>query len=164
MVSGVRVWPDNVERVAAFLRAAGAEARIEEFRSETATAAAAAEVAGCDPGDIVKSLVCLCDGRFFLALVPGDRRADLEKVARAARATSARVARAHEVERLTGFAPGAVAPFPLPAVDGVLIDRLLLVREELWIGAGSTRHLAALPARELLRLTRAIPADLVSEG
>ena len=72
--------------------------------------------------------------------------------------------RAHEVERLTGFAPGAVAPFPLPAVDGVLIDRLLLVREELWIGAGSTRHLAALPARELLRLTRAIPADLVSEG
>ena len=51
----------------------------------------------------------------MLALVPGDRRADPEKIARAAGAAKARIARAAEVEEATGFAPGAVAPFPLPA-------------------------------------------------
>ena len=38
-------WPDPVERVAAFLRETGAEARLEEFKAGTPTAEAAAEAA-----------------------------------------------------------------------------------------------------------------------
>ena len=155
-------WPEDVERVSAFLRESGAEARIEEFKDETATAAAAAEAVGCDISEIVKSLVVLCDERPVVALVPGDRRGDVSKIARAAGATHGRVAHAREVPALTGFAPGAVAPFPLERVDRVLIDRVLLVHEELWIGAGSTRHMAVLPTRELVRLTKAAPADLIT--
>jgi prolyl-tRNA editing enzyme YbaK/EbsC (Cys-tRNA(Pro) deacylase) len=158
----VRQWPDEVERVAAFLRDTGAEARIEEFAVETATAADAARACGCDVAEIVKSLVVLCDERPVLALVPGDRRGDTAKIARAAGAASARVAHAREVPVLTGFAPGAVAPFPLARIERALIDRLLLAQDELWVGAGSTRHMAALPARELVRLTKAAPADLVA--
>jgi prolyl-tRNA editing enzyme YbaK/EbsC (Cys-tRNA(Pro) deacylase) len=158
----VSKWPEDVERVSAFLRESGAEARIEEFEDETATAAAAAEAVGCDIGEIVKSLVVLCDERPVVALVPGDRRGDMTKIARAAGATHGRVAYAREVPALTGFAPGAVAPFPLERIDRVLIDRVLLVRDELWVGAGSTRHMAVLPTRELVRLTKAAPADLIS--
>ena len=154
-------WPDEVERVAAFLRETGAEARIEEFGVETATAADAARAAGCDVSEIVKSLVVLCDDRPVLALVPGDRRGDTEKIAVAAGAAKARVASAREVPELTGFAPGAVAPFPLRGVERTLIDRVLLTQDELWVGAGSTRHMAVLPTRELVRLTKASPADLV---
>jgi prolyl-tRNA editing enzyme YbaK/EbsC (Cys-tRNA(Pro) deacylase) len=164
MVARVAAWPDNVQRVADFLLTAGAEARIEEFPVGTATAADAAAAVGCEPADIVKSLVVACDDRFVLALIPGDRRADLDKIARAAGARSARIAQAREVELLTGFPPGGVAPFPLPPVDRVLMERLLLVRGTLWTGAGTTRHVAAVPAGELLRLTRAIPADLVAEA
>jgi Cys-tRNA(Pro)/Cys-tRNA(Cys) deacylase len=159
----VKAWPEPVERVAAFLRAAGAEATLEEFESETATADAAARAVGVEAAEIVKSLVCLCDGRPVLALVPGDRRGDLEKIAAAASGKVARVARPDEVTALTGFGPGAVAPFPLPRVKLVLIDRTLLVREALWVGAGSTRHMAVLPTPELVRLARARPADLVSD-
>ena len=50
-------------------------------------------------------------------MVPGDRRADSEKIARAAGATFARIAGPEEVAEATGFDPGAVAPFPLPKVD-----------------------------------------------
>jgi prolyl-tRNA editing enzyme YbaK/EbsC (Cys-tRNA(Pro) deacylase) len=156
-------WPESVENVAAFLRAAGAEARLEEFDAETATAADAARAVGADASDIVKSLVVLCDGRPVLALVPGDRRGDLAKIARAAGANDARIARADEVRSITGFEPGAVAPFPLPKVERVVVDRALLSRRAVWIGAGSPRHLAVLPAPELVRLSRAIPADLVSD-
>jgi prolyl-tRNA editing enzyme YbaK/EbsC (Cys-tRNA(Pro) deacylase) len=156
-------WPESVEAVAAYLRAAGAEARLEEFESATGTASEAARVVGCDPADIVKSLVFVCDGRPVLALVPGDRRADPAKIARAAGAAEARVARADEVRAITGFEPGAVAPFPLPRVDRVLGERSLLSRRALWIGAGSHRHLAVLPSPELFRLTRATPADIVHD-
>jgi Cys-tRNA(Pro)/Cys-tRNA(Cys) deacylase len=157
----VKSWPQEVERVSVFLRGAGAEARIEEFGVETATAADAARAAGCDVSEIVKSLIVLCDERPVLVLVPGDRRGDMTKIAIAAGATKARVAHAREVPVLTGFAPGAVAPFALPRVDRALIDRVLLAEDELWVGAGSTRHMAVLPTRELVRLTKAAPADLV---
>jgi prolyl-tRNA editing enzyme YbaK/EbsC (Cys-tRNA(Pro) deacylase) len=159
----VSTWPESVENVAAFLRAAGAEARLEEFDAETATAADAARAVGAEASDIVKSLVVLCDGRPVLALVPGDRRGDLAKIARAAGANDARIARADEVRSITGFEPGAVAPFPLPKVERVVVDRALLSKRAVWIGAGSPRHLAVLPAPELVRLSRAIPADLVSD-
>jgi prolyl-tRNA editing enzyme YbaK/EbsC (Cys-tRNA(Pro) deacylase) len=155
-------WPEEVERVSAYLRGSGAEARIEEFEVETATASAAAEALGCDVGEIVKSLILLCDERPVLALVPGDRRGDLDKIARAAGATRARIAHAREVPALTGFAPGAVAPFPLEHVDRALIERMLLASDEVWVGAGSTRHMAMLPTRELVRLTKAAPADLIT--
>jgi prolyl-tRNA editing enzyme YbaK/EbsC (Cys-tRNA(Pro) deacylase) len=158
----VESFPRDVERVSAFLRESGAEARIEEFAVETATAADAAQAVGCDVGQIVKSLVVLCDERPVMALVPGDRRGDMGKIARAAGASRGRVAHAREVPMLTGFAPGAVAPFPLERVERVLIERVLLAHDEVWIGAGSTRHMAVLPTRELVRLAKAAPADLIT--
>ena len=158
-------WPEPVERVAAFLRKAGAEARLEEFESGTPTAQAAAAAAGCSLDQIVKSMVVVCDGRTVVVLVPGDRRTDLDKVASAAGASSARIARGHEVEPATGFEPGAVAPFPLPrAVEHVFVDRTLLTHDVVWIGAGSPAHMAAIRPAELLRLARAEPMDAVQEA
>src|SRR5688572_17356670 len=118
----VSEWPEPVQRVAAFLEESGAEARIEEFSAGTPTAKEAAEAVGCALGDIVKSLVFRCDGRAIVVLVPGDRRADADKVAGAVGCTDLRIARGGEIEQATGFTPGAVAPFPLPAVDTVLVD------------------------------------------
>ena len=157
-------WPEPVERVAAFLRGAGAETRLEEFARETPTAAAAAEVIGCDPAQVVKSLVLICDGKPLVALVPGDRRADLAKIARAAGGEQARVASPQEVESATGFVAGAVAPFPLPSVDRVLVERTLLAQDVVWVGAGSSRHMVSLAPAELVRLARAQPVDAVSDG
>jgi Cys-tRNA(Pro) deacylase len=153
-----------VERVAAYLRAAGAEARLEELETATGTAEDAARAAGSPIGQIVKSIVVVCDGRPVMALVPGDRRADLDKIARAAGATKARIASAAEVEEATGFAPGGVAPFPLPEVVLVLIDQNLLAHDIVWIGAGSSTHLAALSPGDLVRLARARPIDAVQEA
>lgn len=156
-------WPEAVERVAAYLREAGAEARVEQLSAETPTAQDAARAVGTEPARIVKSLVLDCGGRFVVALVPGDRRADPAKVAAAAGCASARVARADQVAAATGFAPGAVAPFPLRQVERVLVDRTVLVHDRVWVGAGSRNHLAAIAPAELARLARAESADLLEE-
>jgi len=156
------VWPEPVQRVATFLRDAQAEARLEEFPRGTATAEAAAKAVGAEVAQIVKSLVFICDRVPVLVLVPGDRRADPQKIARAVGAGTARVAARDEVVAATGFAPGAVAPFPLPGVTQALIDRTLLANDFVWVGAGSERHVARLRPAELARLTQARQMDAVA--
>jgi Cys-tRNA(Pro) deacylase len=153
-------WPEPVERVAAVLRDAGIDGRVEEFREGTPTARAAAKAVGASLGQIVKSLLFICDGRPTLALVPGDRRADETKVAAVAGAKAARVAKPAEVLAATGFEPGGVAPFPAPAVAQVLIQTELLGHEQIWIGAGSERHMAGISPIDLVRLTDARSGDL----
>jgi prolyl-tRNA editing enzyme YbaK/EbsC (Cys-tRNA(Pro) deacylase) len=156
-------WPGAVERVSAYLRQAGAEARVEEFPVETPTAASAAAAIGCDLRRIVKSLVFECDGKAVLAMLPGDRRADPDKVAAAVGAGGATVAAPQRVREVTGFEPGAVCPFPLPQVERVLLDRSLLGPEQVWVGAGSTHHMLGLAPTELVRLARAVPLDLAAD-
>ena len=153
-------WPEPVERVAAVLRTRAIDARIEEFKHGTSTAADAAKAVGCEPSQIVKTLVFVADGRAVLALLPGDRRADAVKIAGAAGATEARVASHDEVLGLTGFEPGGVAPFPAPNVSRVLMERELLRHDVVWIGAGSPKHVAGLSPVDLGKLTGAEAADL----
>jgi prolyl-tRNA editing enzyme YbaK/EbsC (Cys-tRNA(Pro) deacylase) len=157
-------WPEPVERVSAVLRAAAVDARIEEFTEGTPTAKAAAAAAGCELAQIVKSLVFVCDGAYVLALVPGDRRADEAAIAAAVGAAEIRIARPDEVLQATGFAPGAVAPFPQRAVTQTLMDKDFLRHTVVWVGAGSPAHMAALPPEELQRLSRARTVDLGPSG
>jgi prolyl-tRNA editing enzyme YbaK/EbsC (Cys-tRNA(Pro) deacylase) len=163
-VAPSNVWPEPVERVARFLREAGAEASVEEFSTPTPTAEAAALAIGCELRQIVKSLLFECDdGRPVVALVPGDRRADAAKVAAAVVAKRARIADPERVREITGFEPGAVAPFPLTRVERVLLEPGLLAHARVWVGAGSDRHMAGLAPVELVRLARAEPRDLVRD-
>ena len=157
-------WPAAVERVAAVLREASVEARIEEFGEGTPTAEDAAAAAGCRLEQIVKSLLFACDGRWVLVMIPGDRRADRAKVAAAAGCARVTIASPDQVARVTGFEAGGVAPFPLPAVETVLVERLLLTHDVVWVGAGSRRHMASLAPTDLARLARARAVDAVSEN
>jgi prolyl-tRNA editing enzyme YbaK/EbsC (Cys-tRNA(Pro) deacylase) len=156
-------WPDPVERVAVFLRKAGAEARLEELANDTPTAQAAAEAIGCSLEQIVKSLVFVCGTEPVMALLPGDRRADPAKIALAADSSDARVARPAEVIAATGFAPGGVSPVPPPGGTLVLVERTIVSCPVVWVGGGSERHMAMLSPPELVRLTGGTLADIAQE-
>ena len=82
---------------------------------------------------------------------------------KAAGCEKARVAGSELVLEATGFEPGAVAPFPLRRIDAVFVDRSLLAVDQVWIGAGSTRHMAALAPADLVRLARAQSIDAVED-
>jgi prolyl-tRNA editing enzyme YbaK/EbsC (Cys-tRNA(Pro) deacylase) len=156
-------WPAPVQRVAAALREGRVEARIEEFTDGTPTAADAARAVGAPIDQIVKTLVFSCDGRPLVVMVPGDVRADTARIAAAAGCGRVKAVGAEAVEQLTGFPAGGVAPFPLPGVETVLIERTLLGHELVWVGAGSGRHMAAIAPPDLVRLARARPAELAVE-
>ncbi|HEY6963219.1 MAG TPA: YbaK/EbsC family protein [Gaiellaceae bacterium] len=157
-------WPEPVERVSAALRAAAVDARVEEFSEGTPTARDAAKAAGCELSQIVKTIVMVVDGSFVLVLVPGDRRAEEGAVAAALGAGQVRAASAAEVVQATGFEPGGVAPFPQKAVAHALLHRDLLQHEEVWIGAGTDRHMACLRPADLARVARARTFDDGARG
>jgi prolyl-tRNA editing enzyme YbaK/EbsC (Cys-tRNA(Pro) deacylase) len=101
--------PNSRERVRNALRASGLDCTIVETPDSARTAVEAAAAVSTSVGQIVKSLVFMCDDTPVLALVAGDNRLDEERLAaiaggRITRADAARV-RAH-----TGFAIGGVAP------------------------------------------------------
>jgi prolyl-tRNA editing enzyme YbaK/EbsC (Cys-tRNA(Pro) deacylase) len=133
------MWPDQVERIAAFIRSSGAEGQIEELP-------AGAEV---PPGYALDASGFECDGKQLVVLAPANRALDVDKVSAAA-----------SCGRLRRREAGA-----FPFQDGrVLLDTSALTQPLVWLQAGSSRHVLGLLPSELVRLTQARSADLLLAG
>jgi prolyl-tRNA editing enzyme YbaK/EbsC (Cys-tRNA(Pro) deacylase) len=151
--------PNSRERVRNALRATGLDCAIVETPESARTAVEAAAAVGTSVGQIVKSLVFLCDERPVLALVAGDNRLDEARLAalaggRITRADAARV-RAH-----TGFSIGGVAPLgslePLP----VFCDADLLKHDYVWAAAGAPHAVFRVEPQALVEAAGAQVAEL----
>jgi prolyl-tRNA editing enzyme YbaK/EbsC (Cys-tRNA(Pro) deacylase) len=156
----------SVERFERTLAEEGLAGRIVRLEENTRTAELAAQALGTAVGAIVKSLVVIADGRPSLAMVAGDRRADLADVARLFGAEQVQMARGAQVKEITGFAIGGVPPLledqageRLPAI----MDRQLQRFEEVWAAAGSPYAVFPIAPAELQRLTGARVEDFTSE-
>jgi Cys-tRNA(Pro) deacylase len=93
---------------------------------------------------VVKSLlVRRPDRQHLLALVRGDQRLSLKKLARVASVKSLEMAPPEDVPRITGYQIGAVAPIGLRRADvPVYVDQHILEEARVSISAG--RHDAGL--------------------
>jgi Cys-tRNA(Pro) deacylase len=127
------------ERVEAALAALGLPAQVVEFEASTRTASDAASAVGCQLGQIVKTLCFLADGRPTLVLVAGDRQVDTAALAALLGTTrkKLKMATADEVQALTGFEPGGVAPVGATSACDVVIDESLQRFSTIWAAAGS---------------------------
>jgi hypothetical protein len=133
------MWPEEVERIAIFLRASGAEGTLEELSDD----------AEHPPGLRLAVTAYDCDGSVVVTLLPEARTADEGKVGLAARC---RVRRTVE-------APA----FPYQGTR-VLVDLAVLSAPTAWLELGSGRHILGLVPGQLTRLTEAQAADLVAES
>jgi prolyl-tRNA editing enzyme YbaK/EbsC (Cys-tRNA(Pro) deacylase) len=134
------MWPPEVERVVAPLRAAALEARVEELPlADDALPPSSARAVAFD-----------CAGRVVVALVPPEQEADPDKIAAAG--------------GLRPIGPAAAPPFPYAEAARVLFEQRLLAHETVWVEAGSPRYVLGLEPDLLVQLTRAVPADLTRNG
>jgi len=133
------MWPEPVERIAAFLRASGADGRLEELQADMDE----------PPGPAVRAVGFDCDRRGLVVLVPADRRLDRDKVATAASCAD--------------LVPAPLPTFPFQPAR-VLLDLSILAGPTVWLEAASPRHFLGLAPFQLARLTRAETADLLIEG
>lgn len=144
-----------VDRVRRALLAAGMDDRIRSFAEDLPTAAAAAEVIGCDVGQIANSLVFEADGKPLLILASGAARIDTGRVAREIGIGKIRRASADFVLEHTGQRVGGVAPVGHPRLLRALIDVQLRAFPLLWAGAGDHHSMLAITYHDLARVTGA---------
>ncbi|MHB0875177.1 MAG: aminoacyl-tRNA deacylase [Anaerolineae bacterium] len=151
----------SASKVQEALRDAGVDVTVLQLDSSTRTAELAAKAVGAPVGTIAKSLVCVADGKPLLALVAGDRRADMGKIAAAVGAREARLSTAIEARDITGYAVGGVPPVghkdPLP----VLVDESLSRFEIVYGAAGTPHAVFAIRFADLVRITGGRRVDIV---
>ena len=104
----------------------------------------AAAERGVSIRQVVKTLLVRGpDRKHLIALVRGDRRLSLKKLARVARVKRLEMAPAADVPRITGYQVGAVAPVGLRRSDvPIYVDETILKEPQVSISAG--RHDAGL--------------------
>ena len=133
------MWPDPVGRIAAFVRASGAQGRLEQLPAD----------ADGPPGPAVRAVGFDCNGRPLVALVLEERAVDRDKLASAAGCST--------------LVPTPPPFFPFQPAR-VFVDQTVLATDVVWLEAGSPQHVLGLAPSQLLSLTRAQTADLVLPG
>ncbi|WP_419931034.1 YbaK/EbsC family protein [Candidatus Poriferisodalis sp.] len=140
----------------------GITPEILRFPEGTRTAEQAAAAVGCELGQIVKSLVFLCEGRPVLALTSGANRVDTKRLGTVLGGKISR-ADADGVRESTGYAIGGTPPFgharPLRAV----VDPALLSYDTVWAAAGTPDTVFELTPDELVRASGAEVAGFATD-
>jgi prolyl-tRNA editing enzyme YbaK/EbsC (Cys-tRNA(Pro) deacylase) len=142
-----------VDVVVATLQDAGVDVDVRRFEVPVPTAAAAAEVLGCEVGAIANSLVFEADGAPLLVLASGAHRVDTAKVAALVGAERVRRASSEFVLAATGQEVGGVAPVGHPAPLRTIVDVDLAAYPLLWAGGGDHHTMFAATYDDLLRAT-----------
>jgi prolyl-tRNA editing enzyme YbaK/EbsC (Cys-tRNA(Pro) deacylase) len=119
--------------------------------ASTATVQLAAEVHGCAPGQIAKTLAIRVGDEEFLLVTRGDARLNNQK-AKAAFGGRPRMLGPDDVLRLTSHAVGGVCPFGLPAPLKIYCDVSLKIYDEVIPAGGSTHASVRLPLPRLADL------------
>ena len=98
------------EDVKQYFENVGMEDRVIELEKSSATVEEAANVIGCKPSQIAKTLSFLVGGKPILIVAAGDSKVDNRKYKNTFN-EKAKMIPASQVETLIGHAPGGVCPF-----------------------------------------------------
>ena len=143
----------------------GLDETILEFDSPTATSQQAAQNAGCELGQIVKSLGFMIDKTApILVLASGDQFVDERKLAAlyAVGRKKARLMTAAQCQAILGYAPGAVPPIcHRTAAVAVILDRSLRRFELVFASGGAANAIFPIAVADLQRITNGRFADIV---
>jgi Cys-tRNA(Pro)/Cys-tRNA(Cys) deacylase len=157
--SGWKQGGDSMD-LEAYLTKAGVWHRFVE-KIETVHTADAARATGIDLNRITKNLVCrTSDGHHALLVVAGDRRVNLQKAARALNAGNVQLLGFRDAEAVSGYPPGGTPCVYHKTPLSVVIDNSLLGYETLFCGGGTRRRLLEMRTEDVLRLSKAITANI----
>jgi prolyl-tRNA editing enzyme YbaK/EbsC (Cys-tRNA(Pro) deacylase) len=144
----------SAQRIQNTLNDLGYTGQIIEHEASTRTAVEAAQAAGCEVGQIVKSIVFRLQpsGEPVLVLVSGPNRVHEKHFGRLLGGTLER-ADADYVHEVSGFAIGGVPPVGHKTPLKTYIDEDLLQFETVWAAAGTPNAVFQIQPQELVRIS-----------
>ena len=150
--------------LAVFMQENKIPGEILELHVPTPTVESAAAAVGCQPSQIVKSLLFFARDELILAITSGPAHIERRSISSHYQVGRKKVKLADPQTVLaeTGFQVGAMPPFghftPLPT----LIDQRVLDLEQVYAGGGSDLNLLQISPQVILDITRATVLDLLS--
>ncbi len=143
----------------AYIDSNGLKARILTFRSSTNTVKESCKLLGCEPENILKSLV-VTDGKgnYYLILLQGDRKMKSRKLKKLLMVKDIKLASPSEVEIKTGYKVGDVPPISINLP--VIVDDLVLSQHKVFAGGGDSQRLLEITVNEIMDVTHPLIADV----
>jgi Cys-tRNA(Pro) deacylase len=144
----------SAQRVQKSLIDLGYTGQIVEHETSTRTAVEAAQAAGCEVGQIVKSLVfrLLPANEPVLVLVSGPNRVHEKHLGRLLGGSLER-ADADYVREISGYAIGGVPPVGHKTPLKTYVDEDLLQYETVWAAAGTPNAVFQITPQEMIRIS-----------
>jgi len=131
------------------------------LKNETIHTTDAAMASGIQLHRITKNLVSVTnEGEYFLLIVPGDRRVDLNQVAKILKVREINLVPFKRAEEISGYPPGGTPSIGHKFKMRVVIDESILEFGTIFCGGGSRDKLIELRTDDVLRLTNAIIANI----
>lgn len=144
----------SAQKIQDQLKELGYKYTVIEHAESTRTAQEAADRAGCELGQIVKSLIFKGQesGKPILVLTSGANRVDEKRISGYAGEPIGR-ADADFVRAVTGFAIGGVPPFGHLLIMDTYLDEDFLRYKTIWAAAGTPNAIFELKTEDLQKLT-----------
>ena len=144
----------SAQKVQDQIKSLGFDYTVVEHAESTRTAQEAAERAGCELGQIVKSLIFKgkISGKPILVLTSGANRVDEKRISQYAGEAIGR-ADADFVRTVTGFAIGGVPPIGHPQKLETYLDEDFLQYRTVWAAAGTPNAIFELKTSDLQKMT-----------
>ena len=144
----------SAQKIQDQLRSLGYDYTVIEHAESTRTAQEAAERAGCELGQIVKSLIFQGKetGKPILVLTSGSNRVDEKRISEYAGEAIGR-ADADFVRTVTGFAIGGVPPIGHAQRMETYLDEDFLQYPTIWAAAGTPNAIFELKTEDLQNMT-----------
>lgn len=144
----------SAQKVQDQIQSLGYDYTVIEHAESTRTAQEAADRAGCELGQIVKSLIFKGkeSGKPILVLTSGANRVDEKRISEYARESIGR-ADADFVRAVTGFAIGGVPPVGHLQTMETYIDEDFLQYPTIWAAAGTPNAIFELKTTDLQTMT-----------
>jgi Ala-tRNA(Pro) deacylase len=143
-------------RLIGLLGASGARYRLIEHAPEGRTDIASVlrrnPLAQAAKSIVVRVSITKKKGAYLLAVIPGDKYVDLEKLSRLTHGTKAAFAARDVAERLTASVSGSIPPFSFNSELTLIVDKSLLAHDELFFNAARLDRSVALHTEDYLTL------------
>ena len=144
----------SAQKIQNLLKELGYDYTVVEHAESTRTAQEAADRAGCQLGQIVKSLIFRgkTSGKPILVLTSGANRVDEKRISGYAGEAISR-ADADFVRSVTGFAIGGVPPIGHNQSMETYLDEDFLPFKTIWAAAGTPNAIFELKTEDLQKMT-----------
>jgi prolyl-tRNA editing enzyme YbaK/EbsC (Cys-tRNA(Pro) deacylase) len=156
--------PASTERVIERAIAKGVAASPVRVPAGTKTSPDAAAAVGCDLGAIAKTLVFLVDDDPVLVICSGDRRVDVEALAKLFNGMVAKPAPLDRVRQESGFAAGGTPGIGIDSEMPVVIDAELARYRWVWTAAGTPDTVYPISLERLVAASGARWVSVATKG